>query len=227
MTVLFSTLGFHPEKLLGAVPNVPDYLERVVVYTASENEETRRLSMAALRTVEDALRQMEIQVEHREFDSPWDLSGMLEKLIRDLLKENIDEIVFNLTGGPKTMTVAVTLACLFLGVRAIYVPEKTGNKRAIELPLFRIPYSNVLTRGQLRVLRAIEEFRPESLDELAKRLRLKNPTITFHIQKLEQLGAVVLKQDAHDRLGRIPNLTEAGRIMLIAENLLQEKGAGR
>lgn len=223
MTILFSTLGFHPEKLLGAVPNISDYLERVVVYTASENEEARRISLAALKNVEDALRQMEVQMEHREFSSPWDLCGMLETLIRDLLKEKTDEIIFNLTGGPKTMTVAVTLACLFLGVKAIYIPEKSGDNRALELPLFRIPYSNVLTGGQLRVLRAIEEFRPESLDELAKRLRLKNATITFHIQKLEQLGAVVLKQNPLDRTIRVPQLTEAGRIMLIAESLLSRK----
>jgi CRISPR locus-related DNA-binding protein len=223
MTVLFGTLGFHAKKLLGAIPGTPGHLERVVVYTAWETEEARKRSTAALETVGRTLDTMGIEMEHREFGSPWNLCDMLEVLIHDLSREKTSDVIFNLTGGPKTMTVAVTLACLFMGVRAIYVPEEEEDRGPMELPLFRIPYSSVLTEGQIKVLRAVEELRPNSLQTLAMRLRLKGPTITFHVQNLERMGALILETDPRDRTLRIPRLTDAGRIMLTAETTLAQK----
>jgi CRISPR locus-related DNA-binding protein len=222
MVILYGTLGFHPEKLLGAIPSIQGHLERVVVYTSTERGEALRESKRALAVVEKTLRPMGVEMEHRTFKSPWDFSGIVERLMSDLEREDRENIVFNLTGGPKTMTVAATITCLFLGIKAIYVPEEEGNQEAIDLPLFRIPYSSVLKAGQRRVLEAIEENEPSSLNRLSETMGRSNATITFHVKGLERMGIIELLGDPRDKSIHIPRLTEAGRIILNAERILPD-----
>jgi len=223
MVILYGTLGFHPEKLLGAIPSMKGHLERVVVYTATERGEALRQSNKALSIVESTLSPMGVEMEHRTFSGPWDFCGIVNRLMKDLEKEDRENVVFNLTGGPKTMTVAATITCLFLGLRAMYVPEEEGNHEAIELPLFRIPYSSVLSQVQHKVLETIDEQEPESLQELSSMLNRSNATITFHVKKLEDMGAIRFEEDERSRSIRVPRLTSAGRIILTAQDILSEK----
>ncbi len=217
MTVLYGTLGFHPRKFLRALPEVEEPINRVVIYTGYASEESKKRSLEALGRVRTAIESIGISFDHREFQNPWDFYEILERLMIDL-KEEDDNILLNLTGGPKTMTVAAALVSLFLGIRVIYVPEQDNGKvEPFELPLFRIPYSRVLTDKQLKVLKAVMKQKPNSLDELAKILRLKNATITFHIRRLENLGAIELEDDPDNRKLRVPQVTTAGKIMLLAE----------
>ncbi len=227
MVTLYGTLGFHPEKLLGAIPSVQGYLEGVVVYTATEKGEALKRSKRALEAVRKTLEPMGVGMEHRTFGSPWDFSHIVERLMADLDEERTNQVIFNLTGGPKTMTVAATMTCLFLGIKAIYVPEEEGNQEAIELPLFRIPYSSILSPVQHKVLSAIDENEPGSLQELSRILRRSNATLTFHAKKLETMGAIELMENPQDRGVRVPRLTSAGRIILNAERILFPEGKKR
>ncbi len=222
MVVLFGTLGFHPEKLLSAIPGLDVPIDYVVIYSAAQAKtKERALARVALKQVTDTLEAMGMSYEHREFTSPWSFSDMFRVLLRDLQSHRPEEVVFNLTGGPKTMTVAATMACLMCGVRVIYVPEELAAPGApVELPLLRIRYSQVLTPSQQRVLRAIHETSPATLDELARYLRLKNATVSYHMERLEKMGAVTLHLEEGKRSSKRPRLTTAGEIMLLAEETL-------
>lgn len=221
MTVLFGTLGWHPSKFLDAIPRAGETIERVVIYTGSTGEEERRNSRRSLQVVTETLDAMHLPLEHRDIANPWDFTEILRTFLSDLREGRPDETLFNLTGGPKTMTVAATVACLLLGVRALYVPEELeGGGVPVELPLFRVRYSDMLTERQQEVLRVIREEAPESLDELAGALRRANATVTFHVQRLQDLGAVTLVPHPGSRLVRTPKLTPAGEIMLMAEQIL-------
>jgi len=229
VVVLFGTLGFHAGKFLDAVPRAGVPVERIVIYTGrAAGQAERRMSTAALAEVEQTLRSMTIPCTHREFSSPWNFVEILRAMMSDLRQERAENVVFNLTGGPKTMTVAATIACLVAGAKAVYVPEELkGGAAPIELPLLRIRYSEILTKGQQRVLRAIRDRQPESLNELAVLLRLKNPTISFHVERLRQIGAVTFLPNPRNRLLRTPRVTPAGEIMLLAEEILGVESADK
>ncbi|MFP4545244.1 MAG: MarR family transcriptional regulator [Methanomassiliicoccales archaeon] len=225
MTVLMGTLGFSPEKFLGALPAVGGSLERVIIYLGhQEGREERRRSSRALTEVTRSLQSMGVPNEYREFSSPWDFDDILSTLMSDIRGIGPEKVLFNLTGGPKTMTVAATMVSLLMGVRVIYVPEELeGRGEAVELPLFRIPYSRVLTERQMQILRTIQEMRPESLVDLSDTLGLKNATVTFHMHRLEEIGAVRLRQ-GHSRSVRVPEVSPAGKVMLMADEALQVNG---
>jgi|GEM_PF-2536486 len=225
MVVIYGTLGFHPEKLLGGISAVGRPVERMVVYTAYEDELSMKKVSKAVEEVRVTAEKLGIDFEHREFPSPWDFFSILKGLLTDLKRER-KEVVLNLTGGPKTMTVASTIVSIFLGLRVIYIPEESNvDEPPIELPLFRVPYSGVLSKGQLRVLRCIEETEPWSLDQLSRALRLSNATISYHIHNLERMGAVEIHIDGSDRTVHRPRVTMNGKMMLLAEESLGEHGS--
>jgi CRISPR locus-related DNA-binding protein len=228
VATLFGTLGFHHEKFLAAIPAAAERIERVLVYTGRESKaRERKMSQAALAKVKYVLESMDVPYEHREFASPWDFVDILRTLMVALQKERREDTVFNLTGGPKTMTVAATVACLIHGVRVLYVPEELGGGAApIELPLLRIRDSQVLTGSQQRVLQVIQDHSPKSLAELAGILDLSSATVTFHVQHLEELGAMTSLVDLKNRVLRTPRVTAAGEIMLIAERILARAEPG-
>ncbi len=160
----------------------------------------------------------------REFLSPWDYLEIFQVFLRDLQAYRSEEVVFNLTGGPKTMTVAATMACLMHGVRVVYVPEEFGARNPpIELPLLRVRYNEVVTPAQHRVLRAVREHAPASLHQLSRRLRLKNATVTYHVDRLVRLGALSLITGESNRLIRRPRLTPTGEILLLADEILTRR----
>lgn len=182
------------------------------------------MSSAALAEVKQTLESLTVPYTHREFSSPWNFIEIVHAMLADMRREPPENVVFNLTGGPKTMTVAATIACLILGARAVYVPEELkGGATPIQLPLLRIRYSAILTESEQRVLRAIQDHQPESLNELASILRLKNPTISFHVGRLREIGAVTFLPNRRNRLLRTPRATPAGEIMLLAEEILSVK----
>ena len=128
------------------------------------------------------------------------------------------------------MTVAATVACLIYGVRVLYVPEELeGPAVPVELPLFRIRYSQVLSETQQQVLRVVRDHSPRSLDELAQILGKGNSVVTVHAQKLANLGALSFLPNPDNRLLKAPRVTVAGEIMLAAEEALVTRspdGAG-
>lgn len=197
-------------------------IERAVVYTGVVGGgKEQSLSKQALKKVGESLEAMGVPLEHRAFPGPWAYREIFETLMKDLQAERDQEVVFNLTGGPKSMTVAATMACLMLGVRVVYVPEELeGPGKAVELPLLRARYSSILTPTQGRILKSIRDRPPASLDALSKQLRRKNATVSFHIENLERLGVVWLERNEDRRILR-PRLTEAGEIVLAVDEALE------
>src|SRR2546425_6377546 len=226
MVVVFGTLGFTAKKFLAAFPAVGSEIEKAVVYTGRElKPREKKLSEAALAEVRSVLRSMTITCEHKEFSSPWDFAEIARSMMMDLREVDPRQAVFNLTGGPKTMTVAATVACLIHGVRVLYVPEELeGPSVPVELPLFRIRYSQVLSKTQQKVLRVVRDHSPRSLDELAQILRKSNSVVTVHAQNLAALGALSFLPNPDNRLTKAPRVTVAGEVMLAVEEALKVKG---
>jgi DNA-binding transcriptional ArsR family regulator len=219
MTVLLGTLGFTPAKFLGVIKTIPD-ITRVVFYTAhTDQAKDRARSEKAVAEVDRALTNFGITHEHVKLSDPFDFGAFLTRFLEDIKKAGPGKKVFNLTGGTKPMAIAATLACIMLGVPAYYVPEEHELAPGIELPIFRIRYSTVLTPKAYRVLEAIHGREPDSLGDLADRLGIEQSTLSGHLRKLEECAAIRLVAVPGKGQLRRPELTEAGSLLLAAERL--------
>jgi len=219
MTVLLGTLGFTPAKFLGAIKTLPQ-ITRVVFYTAHTNDaEDRARSEKAVAEVNRALTSLGIPHEHVKLGDPFDFGAFLVRFLEDIRKAGSGDKVFNLTGGTKPMAIAATVACMVLGVPAYYVPEEHELAQGIELPIFRIQYSSVLTAKEYRVLKVIREMEPNSLGDLSDRLGIEQSTLSGHLRKLEKSAAVRLVAVPGKGQLRRPELTEAGSLLLAVERL--------
>lgn len=92
----------------------------------------------AVRKVERTLRDLGLPFQRRTLRDPFDYVGTLERLVEDLRGTADRHVLFNLTGGPKTMAVAATMACLLRGIPVLYVPEEEPNPEPIPLPIVRM-----------------------------------------------------------------------------------------
>lgn len=219
MTVLLGTLGFTPAKFLGVIKTLPK-ITRVVFYTAhTDRARDRARSEKAVAEVRRVLTNLGVAHEHVKLSDPFDFAAFLTRFLGDIKKTGSEDQVFNLTGGTKPMAIAATVACMILGVPAYYVPEEQELAQGIELPIFRIRYSKVLTAKAYRVLEVIRETEPASLGDLAHRLGIEQSTLSGHLRRLEESAAIRLVAVPGKGQLRRPELTEAGSLLLAAELL--------
>ncbi len=221
MTVVFATLGFTPEKLLVAVASVPR-VEKVIFYTAHSHD-TRKRSERAARDVMMALRQLGIECRPVVLRSPWNFLDILEVVLEDLAKHSDGDAIFNLTGGPKTMTVAATMASILIGIPLLYFPEKEEMKAdPIHMPVLKLAYSRLLTSKQRGILEEIER-RGGSVTGavLHKALGITPATLQHYLVKLEKLGGISVAPLEEDRRHRVIKITQSGKLLLLAEHYVK------
>ena len=218
MTTLLGTLGFTPEKLLGAIKTVPG-VTHVTFYTShTSRSQDKRRSTAAVRKVEGVLQHLDVPFDHVVLPDPFDFGSMLGRFLQDLKRVRSENAVFNITGGSKPMSMAAAIACMMTGVRTYYVPEEQEGVQAILLPIFQLRYSRVLTPKQRKILEAINTTGPKSESQLAHHLGILESTLSGHLSRLADIGAVTLSADIRE--GRIhrPELTAAGKLLLSIED---------
>lgn len=143
---------------------------------------------------------------------PFDYVGTLERLVGDLRSVADRRVLFNLTGGPKTMAVAAAMACLLLGIPVLYVPEEEPNPVPIPLPIVRMRYVNMLTPKMHEVLHVLAAKGDLSAAELARGLRIAHSTLDYHLARLERLGAIGWVAEGRRRRAAISDL---GRVLLL------------
>ena len=210
MTLLVSTLGFHAEKLLGAIPQ--SGASEVWFYVAPGTTPAKQAKVdRAVRTVERALRHLGLPFQRRTLRNPFDYLGTLRRFLDDL-REAKEPALVNLTGGPKTMTVAATMACLLLGVPVVYVPEEEENPTPVSLPIVRMRYTHLLRPQMRRVLETLSTRGPMSAADLARYLEIRHSTLDYHLTRLERLGALERVPQGHRRHVAVSDI---GRVLLL------------
>ncbi|MFQ5905547.1 MAG: DUF6293 family protein [bacterium] len=218
MTIVCATLGFTPEKLLAAIRPAPN-VEKVMLFTAYSPEGKEKAERAE-KEVRVVLRQLGIECQSIVLKSPWDFLEIFESMLKSLADLASHNLVFNLTGGPKSMTVAATMASVLLGIPLLYFPEENERvkQEAIHLPVLKLAYSSFLTESQRRVLREIQRRggTAKGADVYAA-LRIRPATLDYHFKKLKKLGVIDVKPMEQDRRHRVVTITDAGRLLLMAE----------
>ncbi len=155
-----------------------------------------------------------------------ELEDIIEKIIL-IHKENPgSEIIYNLTGGTKMMSLSCYIIASLLGERVFYIFKKDDDSmELIELPTlrFNIEFLNKLSGKKIRLLELIRE-KPRTLTELSKILKLSKPTISIgYVEKLEQQN--LIKKETISRRSQKIGITKTGEIILmLKKSLFKEDG---
>lgn len=143
------------------------------------------------------------RVNHRDFE------GMVVSL-KALLEKAEGQIIVNLSGGPREIFLAFTVACLSQSGRIF----KTTSYSDIERSLQEIALPNItaiLEDRQKRILKDVIDSQPTSITDIARRLSVSESTVSRQVARLAELGALHLQSKGKTKEVRI---TLTGRILL-------------
>ncbi|MDD4651452.1 MAG: CRISPR-associated CARF protein Csa3 [Methanothrix sp.] len=143
------------------------------------------------------------RVNHRDFE------GMVVSL-KDLLEKSEGQIIANLSGGPREIFLAFTIACLADAGRI----SRTTNYSDIDRSLREITLPNIaatLEDRQKSILRDVCENGTTTITDIAERLHISESTISRQVSRLADLGALSAQQKGKTKEVRI---TLTGKILL-------------
>jgi CRISPR-associated protein Csa3 len=143
------------------------------------------------------------RVNHRDFE------GMVVSL-KDLLEKSEGKIIANLSGGPREIFLAFTIACLAEAGKI----SRTTNYSDIDRSLREITLPNIaaiLEDRQKSILRDISNSEPTTITDIAERLQISESTISRQVSRLADLGALSVQQKGKTKEVRI---TLTGKILL-------------
>ena len=182
--------------------------DRIILIRPEVELDTRgELTVQAIRDLSrqiDSSINLQIhRVNHRDFE------GMVVSL-KELLEKAEGQIIANLSGGPREIFLAFTIACLSQSDKIF----KTTNYSDIERSLREIVLPNitaVLDGKQRQILTDVLLNQPTTIGDIAKRLSVSESTISRQVARLAELGALHLVQKGKTKEVRI---TLTGKILL-------------
>jgi CRISPR-associated protein Csa3 len=161
--------------------------DRIIIIRPLEEKDSR--GEATIQAIKDLSRQIDssiyvdiYRVNHRNFEE------MVVSLI-DLIKRSEGEIVANLSGGPREIFLAFTLACLAQPSK-IY---KTTSYSDIDRSMNEIVLPNirhVLDEKSKRILGDVMENQPTTIKDVAARSNISESTASRQITELVDIKAL-------------------------------------
>jgi CRISPR-associated protein Csa3 len=173
-------------------------------------DDTDQRGESTVQAVRDLSRQInssiELQVhrvDHRDFE------GMVFSL-KNLLENTESEIITNLSGGPREIFLAFTIACLSQSGKIFKATNFSDIERKLnEITLPNI--SSVLEEKQKRILKDILENQPTTITDIADRLSISESTISRQVARLAEIKALDLNQKGKTKEIRI---TLTGKLLV-------------
>ena len=182
--------------------------DRIVLIRPEVELDTRgELTVQAVRDLSrqiDSSIDLQIhRVNHRDFE------GMVLSL-KNLLENAEGKVVTNLSGGPREIFLAFTIACISQSGK-IY---KATNFSDIERSLNEIILPNIAVvpeEKQKRILTDIIENQPTTISDIALRLSISESTISRQVARLADMRALEVSQKGKTKELRI---TLTGKLLL-------------
>ncbi len=209
MKTYISPLGFDSSQLVSLiVKHGIEGGDRIVLVRPEEETDKRgELAVQAIRDlslqIDSSIDLQIFRVNHRDFE------GMILAL-RDLLRASEGRIIVNLSGGPREIFLAFTIACLCVSDR-IY---KATNFSDIDRSLKEITLPNIKATPDerfMKILRDVEANQPTSINEIAKRLNISESSVSRQVAALADLKALDVVQKGKMKEVRI---TLTGKLFL-------------
>lgn len=209
MKTYISLSGFDTSQIVSLIVKYGiEGGDRIILIRPEEEKDTRgEQTVQAIRDLSrqiDSSINLEIhRVNHRDFE------GMVISL-KGLLENAQGKVIANLSGGPRELFLAFTIACLSKSQKIF----KTTNFSDIDRSLNEITLPNitfVLDEKLKRVLKDIEENQPTTITDIAQSLSLSESTISRQVGRLVDLKALDFTQKGKTKEVRI---TLTGKILL-------------
>lgn len=209
MKTYISPLGFDSSQLISLIVKygIEGGDRIVLIRPADESDKRGELAVQAIRDLSlqiDSSIDLQIhKVDHRDFE------GMVLSL-RDLLRNSEGRLIVNLSGGPREIFLAFTIACLCVCDKIYKATNFSDIDRAIkeiELPNIKA----ALDERYLKILRDVEEHQPTNIMDIAKRLNISESSVSRQVATLAELKAVDITQRGKMKEVRI---TITGKLFL-------------
>ncbi|HOT07737.1 MAG TPA: winged helix-turn-helix transcriptional regulator [Methanotrichaceae archaeon] len=130
--------------------------------------------------------------------------------LKNLLENADGEVIVNLSGGPREIFLAFTIACLSQSEKI----SRVTNFSDIDRRLNEIIVPNIvsiLEEKQKRILKDVFEKQPTTITDIAERLFVSESTISRHVARLVDLKMLDIAQKGKIKEIRI---TLAGKLLL-------------
>ncbi len=209
MKTYISLSGFDSSQIVSLIVKYGvEGGDRIILIRPEVELDTRgELTVQAIRDLSrqiDSSIDLQIhRVNHRDFE------GMVLSL-KGLLEKAEGEVVANLSGGPREIFLAFTIACISQSGK-IY---KTTNFSDIDRTLNVVTLPNiaaVLEEKQKRILLDIFENQPTTITDIAERLSISESTISRQVAKLAELRALGVSQKGKTKE---VSITLTGKLLL-------------
>jgi CRISPR-associated protein Csa3 len=211
MRTYISVLGFDTSQIVSLIVKYGlEGNDRIVLIRPEEEIDSRgEAAVQAIcnlsKQIDSAIKVDVYRVNHRDFE------GMVLSLT-DLIKESQGEIIINLSGGPREILLALTVAAISQAHRIIKATNYSDIDRVLkEVPLPAISASNLLDEKLKQILKDVAEHQHTTISEIAKRLSLSESTISRRISKLADLKLLDIYPKGKTKVVRI---TLTGRLLL-------------
>lgn len=171
--------------------------------TDQRGESTVQAVMSLSRQIDSSIDLQIHRVDHRDFE------GMVLSL-KNLLENADGEVIVNLSGGPREIFLAFTIACLSQSEKI----SRVTNFSDIDRRLNEIIVPNIvsiLEEKQKRILKDVFEKQPTTITDIAERLFVSESTISRHVARLVDLKMLDIAQKGKIKEIRI---TLAGKLLL-------------
>ncbi len=193
MKTIITPLGFDTSQILSFIAK--DGIgkgDRIIILRPEEDEGEMRGQKAFhdMRNIVARISQ-DIEMEKIVLDTK-DFPGMIRE-ISSLLVEAKDEVVVNLSGGVRSVLVALTVCSVFFNQKI----SRTYNFEELEREMVRIELPYVffdLTKNEKRMIKALMKGGPMFYRELTEELDLSKSTISRLSAVLEDMRAVRLEE---------------------------------
>jgi CRISPR-associated protein Csa3 len=173
-----------------------------------ENETDLR-GESTVQAVRDLSRQIDSSIDlqihrvnHRDFEE-------MVMSLKDLIENAKGQVIANLSGGPREIFLAFTIACLSRSDKIF----KTTSYSDIDRSLSEIILPNITTaleERQKQILKDIFENQPTTIGGIAQRLSVSESTISRQVARLAEQKALDLVQKGKTKAIRI---TLTGKIL--------------
>jgi CRISPR-associated protein Csa3 len=192
MKTYLSLSGFDSSQIVSLIVKYGiEGGDRIILIRPEDERDTRgEQTVQAIRNLSgqiDSSIDLQIhRVNHQDFE------GMVVSL-KDLLENAEGQVIANISGGPREIFLAFTIACLSRSDKI----SKTTNYSDIDRSLNEIVLPNisaVLEEKQKRILKDVFENRPTTITDIAKRQNVSESTISRYVAKLGELKTLDIVQ---------------------------------
>jgi CRISPR-associated protein Csa3 len=209
MKTYVSLSGFDSSQIVSLIVKYGvEGKDRIILIRPEVESDTR--GEQTVQAIRDLSSQIDSSIDlqiHRV--NHLDFEGMVLSL-KALLERAEGQVIANLSGGPREIFLAFTIACLSVSGKIF----KTTSYSDIERSLHEVTLPNItaiLEDRQKRILKDVSENQPTTITDIAKRLCVSESTISRQVARLAELRALDVLPKGKSKEVRI---TLTGMILL-------------